>query len=121
MVFSIIAFFLIIKAYYIYISRSWIHLKGEIVRVYPAVGGDADIWSLTVKYEYLETIYFEDPLDTGSLDVRKNSVVGKIIPLLVDPKDPSKCVVKNEALGPFNAIASLIAQCLISVKAKLSM
>lgn len=43
LVFLVIAFFLVVKAYYIYISRSWIHLNGEIVGIHRSVGGDADI------------------------------------------------------------------------------
>lgn len=109
-------FFWAIKAYLTYKSLKWVELVGQIVEISGA-GGDADVLSAIVRYEFDGSTYMSKTVDDGDCNLRDKSVVGKRVLILVTPQNPKQVVLKNNGADFFNRSALMFAKS-ISKKAQ---
>lgn len=113
---AIVLFFWGFRAYWAYKSRNWIELVGQIVEI-SASGGDADVLSAIVRYEYNGNVFTDKAIDQGDHDLRDKSAVGKNVLILVNPKNPTQIVLNNNGADFFNRSALMFAKS-ISKKAQ---
>lgn len=106
----VILFFWFIKVYFIVRSTNWLVVKATIHNIYAATGGDTDVMALTVQFEYNDTLFCQEVLDSGSINLRDKSIIGDSVILLVNPAAPEQCVVRDDGVGFFDSSALFLAR-----------
>jgi hypothetical protein len=104
--------FWLLKIYYIVRSRNWQVVIGIMTEI-RRIDGSEEGPVLTVSYMYDQASFVRVVMDSGSLNLEDKSHIGRRVQLLIDPKNPEKCVVKNHGDDLFNRTALYFANLII--------
>ncbi|MFD9902612.1 hypothetical protein [Mesorhizobium sp. NPDC059025] len=107
---SICLFFWAFKVYYLHKSMNWIGAVGQIYEISITGGGDAEVLSAIVRYEHDGNIYTTKALDPGDYDLSDKSVIGRKVPILINPRNPKQIVLTNNGGDFFNRSALMFAK-----------